>query len=37
MITDKMIHRKLSKSIIGAAMKVLSIDDEDKSPIRGYS
>jgi hypothetical protein len=37
MITDKIIHRELSESVIGAAMKVLNIDDEDKSPIRGYS
>jgi hypothetical protein len=32
-----MIHRELSESIIGAAMKVLNTDDEDQSPIRDYS
>jgi hypothetical protein len=32
MTTDKMIHRELSESTIGAAMRVLNTGDEEKKP-----
>jgi len=37
MITDKMLHKGLSESIVGAAIRVMNTHDDCKSPIRDYS